>query len=42
MEHIVFLDRATVRAQFRAPAFPHTWQDYDETAAADVVPRLML
>lgn len=40
MEHIVFLDRATVRAQFPAPAFPHTWQDYDETAAADVVPRL--
>ena len=40
MEHIVFLDRATVRAQFRAPTFSHTWRDYDETAAADVVPRL--
>lgn len=40
MEHIVFIDRATVRAQFRAPTFPHTWQDYDETAAADVVLRL--
>ena len=40
MEHIVFLDRATIRAQFRAPAFPHTWRDHDETAPDEVVPRL--
>ena len=40
MEHIVFLDRSTIRAQFRAPAFPHTWRDYDATAASEVVARL--
>lgn len=40
MEHIVFLDRSTIRAKFRSPAFPHTWRDHDETAAADIVARL--
>ncbi|MBK8010974.1 MAG: D-2-hydroxyacid dehydrogenase [Deltaproteobacteria bacterium] len=28
MEHIVFLDRSTVDAQFRAPRVPHRWFDY--------------
>src|SRR5690606_849593 len=40
MEHIVFLDRATIRARFRTPAFAHTWRDHDETAPDEVVPRL--
>ena len=28
---IVFLDRASVGAGIRAPAFPHAWRDYDAT-----------
>lgn len=40
MEHIVFLDRATIRARFRTPAFAHTWRDHDETVPDEVVPRL--
>lgn len=31
---IVFLDRASIHADFRAPAFPHTWRDYAATDAA--------
>ncbi len=38
MEKIVFLDRSTVKAEFREPSFEHQWTDYqmtqpDETAA---------
>lgn len=38
MEKIVFLDRSTVKADFRKPSFEHEWTDYqmtqpDETAA---------
>jgi glycerate dehydrogenase len=41
MEHIVFLDRGTLRARLRRPAFAHTWREYDETgASAEVVERL--
>jgi glycerate dehydrogenase len=40
MEHIVFLDRASIRANLRRPAFEHTWRDYPATAPAEVVTRL--
>ncbi|MBC7859500.1 MAG: D-2-hydroxyacid dehydrogenase [Burkholderiaceae bacterium] len=41
MNHnIVFLDRDSLVAKLRAPAFPHTWRDYPTTSAADVVARL--
>lgn len=40
MERIVFLDRDSIRADFRAPGFQHEWQDFPVTQAADVVPRL--
>ncbi len=31
MEHIVFLDRASLIADLRAPAIPHRWTDHDAT-----------
>jgi glycerate dehydrogenase len=31
MEHIVFLDRASLIADLRAPAFPYRWTDHDAT-----------
>lgn len=40
MERIVFLDRDSVRANFRTPAFLHEWQDFPVTQAAEVVHRL--
>jgi glycerate dehydrogenase len=40
MERIVFLDRDTVRANFRTPAFSHEWRDFPVTRAEDVVHRL--
>lgn len=39
-ERIVFLDRASIEARFRAPAFAHEWIDYPESAPAEVVRRL--
>ncbi|MGH9901096.1 MAG: glycerate dehydrogenase, partial [Pyrinomonadaceae bacterium] len=39
-ESIVFLDRDTLRADIRKPAFPHKWRDYGATTAAEVVERL--
>ncbi len=38
---VVFLDRETLAPQIvlRSPAFPHDWQAFDRTAAADVVER---
>jgi glycerate dehydrogenase len=39
-EHIVFLDRSTLQASVRRPAFEHTWQEYATTAAAQTVERL--
>lgn len=39
-EHIVFLDRSTLQASVRRPAFEHTWQEYATTAAAQIVERL--
>jgi len=40
MERIVFLDRDTLRADVRPPAFAHEWREYGETSPAEVVERL--
>jgi glycerate dehydrogenase len=40
MERIVFLDRDTLVANVRRPAFAHDWQEYAETSAGEVVERL--
>lgn len=40
MEHIVFLDRASLGASLRAPAFAHTWHDHDRSEDSEVVGRL--
>jgi glycerate dehydrogenase len=37
---IVFLDRASLRAEIRRPSFSHNWIEFDNTAAEDVVTRL--
>lgn len=39
-ESIVFLDRGSLRAKLRSPAFVHDWRDYDSTNPSDVVDRL--
>ncbi|HEY1403571.1 MAG TPA: D-2-hydroxyacid dehydrogenase, partial [Pyrinomonadaceae bacterium] len=40
MERIVFLDRNTLRADVRPPAFAHGWREYGETRPGEVVERL--
>ncbi len=42
MEHIVFLDRATLAPQIhlRAPSFAHTLVEYDHTASDQIIERL--
>lgn len=40
MHHITFLDRDSLIATLRPPAFPHTWRDYPATAPHEVVDRL--
>lgn len=40
MERIVFLDRSTLIADVRRPAFEHEWTEYEMTAPAEVVERL--
>jgi glycerate dehydrogenase len=40
MERIVFLDRSTLIADVRPPAFEHEWTEYEMTAPAEVVERL--
>jgi glycerate dehydrogenase len=40
MERIVFLDRDTVRAEFRTPEFEHEWTDYPMTQPSEVLERL--
>lgn len=40
MQRIVFLDRASLRADVRRPAFAHEWLDHEATAPGEVVPRL--
>lgn len=39
-QHIVFLDRDSLIATLRPPAFAHRWRDYPATAANEVVERL--
>ncbi len=38
--HIVYLDRDSLIAELRQPAFAHRWQQYRATGAADTVSRL--
>lgn len=40
MHRIVFLDRDSLHAEVRAPAFAHAWQDHDATLEHQVVERL--
>src|SRR3954464_5961954 len=40
MTKIVFLDRDTLQADVRRPAFDHQWQEYPASVEADVVERL--
>src|SRR4028119_386541 len=40
MQRIVFLDRDTLRADIRQPAFAHEWREYGATSAEEVVERL--
>jgi glycerate dehydrogenase len=40
MEHIVFLDRDTIRVPVRSPDFAHTWKDYPRTLPEHTVARL--
>lgn len=40
MEQIVFLDRDSVKADFRTPSFPHKWQEFPVTSTSEIVPRL--
>jgi glycerate dehydrogenase len=39
-EQIVFLDRGSIQANVRRPDFPHGWEEYENTPAADVASRL--
>jgi glycerate dehydrogenase len=39
-QRIVFLDRASLIAQMRAPGFAHEWTDHDQTGPADVAARI--
>jgi len=39
-QHIVFLDRSTLQATVRRPAFEHTWQEYPTTPASALTERL--
>lgn len=40
MHRIVFLDRSTIEADIRRPAFAHEWVDHPLTAPAEILPRL--
>jgi glycerate dehydrogenase len=40
MERIVFLDRDTLKADFRRPAFAHEWNEYGGTSPDEIVERL--
>jgi glycerate dehydrogenase len=39
-QHVVFLDRATLKARVRSPAFEHTWEEYPVTQPGELAPRL--
>ena len=40
MHHIVFLDRDSLQADLRRPAFAHDWAEYPATRPDEVVARL--
>lgn len=40
MHTIVFLDRASLDATLRVPAFPHVWRNHDATAPEETLQRL--
>jgi glycerate dehydrogenase len=40
MQQVVFLDRSTLKADVRRPAFAHTWQEYPVTAVSELPQRL--
>jgi glycerate dehydrogenase len=40
MEHVVFVERDSIRATVRKPAFPHVWDEFPLTAPAELLPRL--
>lgn len=40
MHHIVFLERDSIRATVRRPAFPHTWTEYPSTRPEQMAERL--
>src|SRR5262245_8753230 len=40
MERIVFIERNTIKANFRRPAFEHDWIEYPESFADQVVERV--
>jgi glycerate dehydrogenase len=40
MQHIVFLERSTVDADVRRPAFAHEWREYADSTQAQAVERL--
>lgn len=40
MERIVFLDRQSLKAEVRRPAFPHQWEEYAQTQEQAVAERL--
>lgn len=41
MQHsVVFLDRSTLRANVRRPAFEHAWNEHATTAASEILDRL--
>jgi glycerate dehydrogenase len=40
MQHIVFLERATITAPIREPRFPHDWTSFETTRSSEIVDRL--
>lgn len=40
MEHVVFLDRASLKANVRRPAFQHVWEEHPLTPESEVAARL--
>lgn len=40
MDHIVFLEKDSIRATVRRPSFPHTWAEYEKTAPEQILDRL--
>ena len=40
MEHVVFLEKDSIRATVRRPTFPHTWAEHEKTAPEEILSRL--